>query len=79
MPIYRLDLTAAAWRLLWWLISNMDEKQEVHGGWRARAAREMGKDRIWIGHCAEQLNAAGLIQAEPRKRFARVVVQAIRG
>ena len=34
-PIYLHELTCAALQLLWWLILAMDDKAEVHGGWRS--------------------------------------------
>lgn len=74
-PVYQHKLPSTSWQLLWWMISMMDDNQEVTDGWRARAARDMGKDRIWIGRCVEPLVRAGLIDAEPRRRIARVLVK----
>ena len=51
--IYLHDMPATAWQLLWWLICNMDEHQEIWGGWRIAATGDMKKHRQWIGKCAE--------------------------
>ena len=73
-PIYRKEMPSAAWQLLWWLIWKMDAHCEVSGGWRAQASRELGKDRTWIGKCAESLTENGLIETSRRERRVRVLV-----
>lgn len=77
--IYRMNMPAASWQLLWWLICRMDDRCEVHGGWRVAAARDFSKDRIWVGRCAEILHEKGLIDTAPRSRWAKVLVQKIQG
>ena len=73
VPIYAHTLPAAAWRLLWWMICRMDENAEIRGGWRIAAAGELKCDRIWVGRCAELLQAKGLIDTAPGKRYAKVL------
>lgn len=72
LAIYRHEMPSAAWQLLWWLICRMNKDGEVHGGWRVRASRELKKDRIWIGRCAQHLQERSLIETAPRQRSARV-------
>jgi len=76
--IFELNMPASSWALLWWLILEMDDHGEVHGGWRVRAARDMGKDRIWVGRCAMHLQRNGLIDTLPRQQSARVCVENIK-
>ena len=57
----------------------MDEKCEVRGGWRVAAAREMGRERIWVAHCAEQLLKVGLVDTSPKRRCVKVLVSNIQG
>jgi aromatic ring-cleaving dioxygenase len=78
-PIYTHKMPATAWQLLWWLICNMDDKQEIRGGWRIAAARDMQQDRIWMGRCANQLIEHGLIDSAPGRRIVRVLVSNIVG
>lgn len=77
--IYLVEMPSTAWQLLWWLISQMDDKCEVRDGWRIAAARALKKDRTWIQKCAEVLQERGLIETAPRKRYARVIAQNIVG
>lgn len=78
-PIYRHDMPATAWQLLWWLICKMDEHQEIHGGWRIAATGDLKKHRQWIGKCAEILQEHGLIDTAPGKRYVRVLTARITG
>lgn len=78
-PIYRHKLHAHAWRLLWWLIWEMDDDCVVRGGWRVRAARAMKSDRIWIGRCAEELVDARLIHTRANLRWVKVLTGNITG
>ena len=77
--IYLHDMPATAWQLLWWLICNMDEHQEIWGGWRIAATGDMKKHRQWIGKCAEILQEHNLIETAPGKRYVRVLVANITG
>jgi hypothetical protein len=78
-PIYLHKLPSTSWALLWWLICKMDEDCAVHGGWRAAAARDLSKDRIWMQKCAQELRESGLIECEPRQRYAKVLISRITG
>lgn len=78
-PIYQIDMPGAAHQLLWWLISVMDKKQEVHGGWRTAASKALNRERSWLRHGARLLQENGLIETSPRKRYVKVNVNAIRG
>lgn len=55
----------------------MDSEGRVDGGWRSRAALDMGKDRLWVGRCAQELLRCELIYTEPRSRLVRVRVENI--
>lgn len=79
LPIYRHEMPSAAWQLLWWMICRMDAAKEIHEGWRIRAARELKKDRVWIGRCAQHLQERKLIETAPRRRYARVCVENLVG
>lgn len=57
----------------------MDERCEIHGGWRVLAARELGKERIWVAKCADRLLASGLVDTAPGKRYVKVLVSNIQG
>lgn len=76
-PIYRIDMAAVAWQLLWWMLCEMDEKQLVRGGWRSRAAKAMGRERAWVGRCAGQLLEKGLIETKPGSRYVTVLAKNI--
>lgn len=76
-PIYRQDLPATAWQLLWWLICNMDEHGELRGGWRLAATRDIGCHRQWLGACAEKLVACNLIDTGPKRRYVKVLAKNI--
>lgn len=78
-PIYHYEMPSVAWQLHWWLIAHMDEKQELHGGWRTQASRDLKKDRIWIGRCVDELLKRGLIDTAPMKRYVRVCVDKVTG
>ena len=77
--IYSHTMPSLAWQLLWWLLCRMDVNNEVRFGWRAAAARDMRKDRQWLGICAGHLQKRGLIYTEPRRRYAKVLVANIVG
>ena len=73
VAIYRHDLPSTAWQLLWWLICKMVENKEIKGGWRIAAAKDMKRDRIWIGKCSEHLQKANLIDTAPGRRYVKVL------
>lgn len=79
MPIYRHELPALAWQLLWWLCVRMDEHGEVRGGWRTQAAKDIGKHRIWLSRCAAKLTEQGLIDTKRSQRSVKVNVQRFTG
>lgn len=72
-------MPGVAWQLLWWLISRMDADAKIHDGWRATAAKEMKRDRTHLAKAAEVLQARGLIETAPRKRYVRIIVKNIQG
>lgn len=78
-PIFLHELSGVSWQLLWWLICKMDDACEVHGGWRVRAAIELGRDRLAIQINAKKLLAAGLIDTAPKRRHVRVLINRISG
>ena len=78
-PVWRHELPSTAWQLLWWMICVMDDKQELRGGWRIAAARALHRDRIWVAHCGGVLVEHGFIDAEPGRRYAKVLVGNIIG
>jgi len=78
-PIYQHKLSAAEWRLHWWMIAKMDERGEIHGGWRTRAEADLKIARQHIYRCVNKLVRKGLIVCNSRERYARVVVDAIVG
>lgn len=78
-PIYRLKLNAGAHRLLWWMICRMGEDCQVSGGWRTRAAKDIGLNRAHVGECADQLEREGLIEKEPQARWVKVLASRITG
>lgn len=79
-PIFQHHLTPTAWRLLWWLLCQMDEDSELAlWGWRQRAAEELTTERTWATKCAAELQEAGLIAYKPRSRVVRVMVKNILG
>lgn len=74
-PMWQHEMPSASWQLLWWLISRMDEKHEVRGGWRVHAAGALKKDRTWISRCAEELEKRRLVATEKNARWVRVIVE----
>ncbi len=78
-PIWSLKLHATSWQLLWWLIARMDGAGLVVGGWRGEAARDMGRDRLWVAKCARMLRVAGLIRSDDYERSVTVLVDNLRG
>ena len=79
MKIYEHSLTPTAWRLLWWLLCQMDADAEVIGPWKQTAAKELGTARSWATVCAIELQKAGLIKYEPFSRVVRVQTKNILG
>ena len=80
MKIWEHSLTPIAHRLLWWLISQMDDDSELSiVGWRRKAATDLGVRREWSEKCARELRAAGLIEFEASSRLVRVVTKNIMG
>lgn len=79
MNIYDHELSPTAWRLLWWLLCQMDGDAEVSGPWKQRAATELKTARSWATVCAIELRKAGLIKYEPFSRVVRVVTKNILG
>jgi hypothetical protein len=72
-PIFNHELPSVAWRLLWWLICNMDEHCELRGGWRSAAVRDMKVNRQWLGVCAEKLVECNLIDTGKKQRYVKVL------
>lgn len=80
VKIYLHEMPSAAWQLLWWLILKMDkETKQVRGGWRERAAKELKRDRVWMGRCAQHLQERNLITTEPRARWVQVNTERLVG
>lgn len=77
-------MSGTAWRLLWWLIANMESDGVVRTvvrrkGWRQLAAGEMRVHRTNVYEAERQLNQAELIQTTLGEREARVVVRNLVG
>jgi len=78
-PVWDHQMPGACWQLLWWLIARMDERGEIHEGWRVQAAKQMKRDRSWITKSASTLESHGFLETAPRKRYARVIVRNLVG
>lgn len=76
--IYTYNMTGVCWQLLWWLIVNMDEDAKVYGGWRQAAAKDIGRDRVWIGRCAKTLQDNELILSGTRQHWVKVNVERVK-
>ena len=79
MKIYDHDLPPTAWRMLWWLLCNMDDDGDIQGRWKHKASEELGIHRVWANDCAVKLRDAGLINYQERSKMVRVLTKNILG
>ena len=77
IPIYKLDLSAAAWRIHWWLFKEMDENKVVgYNGWQRKCSEEVGLHYVAVSRSIKALKKSGLIEpCPPGRRSVRVVIE----
>lgn len=73
-PIYSIAMHEGCWRLLWWMICEMDAEGVVKFGWRAKAARDLRRHRKFVTICERILYAERLIDRK-KGAGARVMVE----
>lgn len=78
-PVYRHELSAGAWQVLWWLLCNIDEQARVRRGWKSEAARQMGRHHTWVHRNVNALARSGLVEELSRPPCVKVLIDRFSG